>query len=69
MPGSSNPSLMLGQKGLLSSKSLNKTTAHHCKSGNSRCEVAAGAKDSPPELNVLVLHNKKTRVTPVEKIS
>lgn len=45
--GSSKGSVMLGQKGLLSSKCLNKTTAHHCKSGNSRCGVAAGAEDPP----------------------
>lgn len=46
--GCSKGSVMLGQKGLLSSKCLNKTRAHQCKSGNSRCEVAAGAKDPPP---------------------
>lgn len=66
--GSLNPSMMLGQKGLLSSESLNKTTAYHCTSGNSRWGMAAGAKDPPPGLNVLVPHCKKTHVTPVEKI-
>lgn len=38
VPGHSSEGILkgqLGQKGLLSSKSLNKTTAHHCKSGNS----------------------------------
>lgn len=66
--GSSKGSVMLGQKGLLSSKRLNKTTAHHCKSGNSRCGVAAGAEDPPPGLNMLLPCCKKSCITPVEKL-